>query len=192
MKFALYQRKLSHINVQRNALAGLSALLLVIVLLQTLFLFFKKERIIISPPDAKQSYWIEGNRFSPSYLEETSLFLCHLLLDISESNIIPQGEVLLRYISPKAYGAFKTKLLEDEKRLKQEQLSLHFMPQEIQLSADSLMADVTGDLISYVSTQKISQVRETYRLIFEQKLGRLFLQSFKMIKSDKENVNETT
>ena len=192
MKFALYQKKLSHINVQRNALAGLSFLLLVIVLLQTLFLFFKKERIIVSPPDAKQSYWVEGNRFSPSYLEETSLFLCHLLLDISESNIIPQGEVLLRYISPKAYGAFKTKLLEDEKRLKQEQLSLHFMPQEIQLSADSLMADVTGDLISYVSTQKISQVRETYRLIFEQKLGRLFLQSFKMIKSDKENLDETT
>lgn len=192
MKFSLYQKKLSHINVQRNALAGLSLLLLVIVLLQTLFLFLKKERIIISPPDAKQSYWIEGNRFSPSYLEEMSLFLCHLLLDITESNIIPQGEVLLRYISPKTYGAFKTKLLEDEKKLKQEQLSLHFMPQEIQLSPDSLTVDVTGDLISYVSTQKISQVRETYRLIFEHKLGRLFLQSFKMIKSERENVNETT
>ncbi len=192
MKFSLYQKRLSHINVQRNALVGLSMLLLLVLLLQTLFLFLKKERIIVSPPDGKQSYWVEGNRFSPSYLEEMSLFFCHLILDITESNIIPQGEVLLRYISPKAYGAFKTKLLEDEKRLKQQQLSLHFMPHEIQLSADSLTADVTGDLTSYVSTQKISQSRETYRLIFEQRLGRLFLQSFKMVKSDKENVNETS
>ncbi len=192
MKFALQQRRLSHLNVQRNALVGLSVLLLAIVLLQAVFLFLKKDRMIVAPPDAKQSYWVEGNRFSPSYLEETSMFLCHLLLDITESNIISQGEVLLRYISPKTYGAFKTKLLEDETRLKKEQLSLHFMPQEVAISPESLTVDVTGDLISYVSTQKISQTRETYRLVFEGRLGRLFLQSFKMIKSDKENVNETS
>lgn len=192
MKFSLQQKKLSHLNVQRNALLGLSSLLLVIVLLQTIFLFLKKDRIIVSPPDAKQSYWVEGNRFSPSYLEEMSLFMCHLLLDITQSNIFSQGEILLRYISPKAYGEFKTKLLEDEKRLQHEQLSLHFMPQEVVLSPESLTVDITGDLISYVSTQKISQVRETYRLVFEHKLGRLFLQSFKMVKSDKENANENS
>lgn len=192
MKFALYQKRLSQIHFQRNALAGLSLVLLGISLLQGLFLFFKNERIIISPPDSKQGYWVEGNRFSPSYIEEMTLFLCHLILDITESNIIPQGEVLLRHITPKSYGAFKLKLLEDEKRLKKEQLSIHFMPHEIQLSADSLTVDVTGDLLSYISTQKVSQARETYRLVFEQKSNRLLLKSFKMIKSDKENIHETS
>lgn len=192
MKFSLYKKRLSNILFQRNTLAGLSLILLIIALLQGIYLYLKNEKIIISPPDIKQSYWVEGNRFSPSYLEEVALFLCHLMLDITESNIIPQGEVLLRYISPNAYGAFKTKLLEDEKRLKKEQLSIHFMPHEIQLSPDSLTVDVTGDLISYVAAQKISQARETFRLIFEQKSNRLLLQSFKMIKSDKENVNETS
>ncbi len=179
-------------NVQRNALMGLSVMLLAIVLLQSVFLFLKKDRVIISPPDVKQSYWVEGNKFSPTYVEEMSLFLCHLLLDITESNIIPQGEVLLRYISPKSYGSFKAKLLEDEKRLKDEQLCIHFMPHEIQLSPDALSAEVTGDLISYVSTQKISQARETYQLTFEHKAGRLFLKSFKLINTDKENSHETS
>lgn len=191
MKFSLSQKKLSHLNVQRDALAALSLILLLIVLLQTVLLFLKKERVIVSPLDAKQSYWVEGNQFSPSYLEEMTLFFCHLLLDITESNILPQGEVLLRHISPKSYGAFKIKLLEDEKRLKKEQLSLHFTPQDMQLFPDSLTIEVTGDLISYVSREKISQNRETYRLTFEQRRGRLFLQSFKLIKSDKENVDET-
>src|ERR1700758_1710406 len=118
MKFSLSQKKLSHLNVQRDALAALSLIMLLIVLLQTILLFLKKERVIVSPLDAKQSYWVEGNRFSPSYLEEMALFFCHLLLDITQSNVLPQGEVLLRHISPKTYGAFKVKLLEDEKRLK--------------------------------------------------------------------------
>lgn len=192
MKLALYQKKLSQIYFHRNILVGLSLVLLGIALLQGLFLFFKNDRIIISPPDAKQNYWVEGNRFSPSYIEEMALFFCHLMLDITESNIIPQGEVLLRHITPKEYGAFKIKLLEDEKRLKKEQLTIHFTPQEIQLSPDSLSVDVTGDLISYVSTKKVSQARETYRLIFEQKSNRLLLRSFKMIKSDKENIYETS
>lgn len=192
MKFALSQKRLSHLRVQRNTLAGLSLALLLIALLQTVFLFLKKERMIVSPIDAKQSYWVEGNRFSPSYLEEMALFFCHLLLDITESNIIPQGEVLLRHISPNAYGAFKTRLLEDEERLKKEQLSLHFAPQEIQLFPDSLTVEISGDLMSYVSREKISQARETYRLMFEHRLGRLFLNSFKLINSDKEIMQETS
>src|SRR5579872_7139368 len=113
MKFSLQKKRLSHLNVQRNLLAGLSFILLLIVLLQTLLLFFKREKIIINPPELKQGYWVEGDRFSNSYLEEMALFFTHLMLDVSESSVIPQGEVLLRYVSPESYGDFKTKLLSD-------------------------------------------------------------------------------
>lgn len=194
MKFALSQKRLSNLLVQRNALAGLSLLLLSLALLQSLFLFLKKERVIVTPLDAKQSYWVEGNRFSPSFLEETALFFCHLLLDITEVSVIPQGEVLLRHIAPQAYGTFKLKLLQDEKRLKKEQLSLHFVPQTIQLFPEVLRVEVTGDLLSYVARDKVSQTRETYRLQFAQQKGRLWLQEFKLVKSeqgkDEESVDE--
>ena len=91
MKFAIHQKRLTYLNVQRNLLIALSAILLTIVLLQTLLLFFKKERMIISPPELKQSYWVEGERFSNSYLEEMALFFTHLLLDVTEANVLPQG-----------------------------------------------------------------------------------------------------
>lgn len=190
MKFSFQQKRLTDLHVQRNVLAGLSSTLLFVVLLQTFLLFFKNERLIISPPEIKHGYWVEGNRFSPSYIEEMALYFCHLLMDVSESNLIPQGEVLLRYISPEAYGSFKSKLLDDEKRLKKEQLSLHFVPQDIQLYLGEHAAEITGDLISYVAAKKISQVRETYRLTFDQKQSRLFLKSFQLIKSEKEQVDE--
>ena len=182
---------MGHLYSQRNAYAALSCGLLIVTLLLTTLLFFKNEKTVISPPELKQSYWIEGNRFSPSYLEEMALYFTHLILDVTESNVIPQGEILLRYISPSAYGNFKAKILQDEKRLKKEQLSLHFSPNDIHLFPNTLTAEIGGDLISYVGSKKVASNRETYRIVFKQRLGRLFLESFQMVKSEKEHIDET-
>ena len=184
------QTRISYLVSQRNILAGLSAVLLGVVLLQSIFLFFRHERIIVSPPELHQSYWVEGDRFSESYLEEMALYFTHLLLDVTESNIMPQGEILLRYILPDSYGHFKAKIIQDEKKLKKEQLSLHFLAQDIHVFPSTLTAEVGGDLISYVGSQRVSSVRETYRIVFKQKLGRLFLESFQMVKSEKEQGDE--
>ncbi len=182
---------MSNLSLQRNVLVAACCGLFVITFLLTVFLFFKHEKTIVSPPELKQSYWVEGNRFSPSYLEEMAVYFTHLLLDVTELNIIPQGEILLRYILPDSYGGFKSKILADEKRLKKEQLSLHFVPGDIELSPNTLTAEISGDLMSYVGSQKVSQIRESYRIVFTQRLGRLFLKSFEMIKSEKENAHET-
>lgn len=184
MKFTLYQARLAHVNVQRKFLMGLCAVLLMIALLQSIFLFTKNERVIITPPELQQSYWVEGNHFSNSYLEEMALFLAHLLLDVTQDNIIAQGEVALRYASPECYGTLKGKLLSDEKRLKKHQLSLHFIPKSI-VFVKPLSIDIQGYLASYVGAQRISQVPETYRVTFSQKRTRLFLESFEIIHSER-------
>ena len=189
MKFLFQQKRLGHLQIQRNWYAGFSIILVLIVLLQAVLLFFKNEKIIISPPELTQSYWVEGNRFSNSYLEEMALFFTHLILDVSESNILPQGEILLRYVSSNAYGEFKNKLLSDEKRLKNQQLSLQFTIQELEF-IEPMKANIVGSLSSYVGSQKISTTQETYRISFSQKKSRLFLESFEMIKSEKEKIDE--
>lgn len=189
MKFLLYQGRLSHIQVQRNFLVGLCVLLSLIMLLQTWLLCFKQERVIISPPELTQSYWVEGNRFSNSYVEEMALFFAHLLLDVTESSLIPQGEVLLRYVIPDSYGAFKSKLLQDHKRLKQQQLSLHFSPQSSKF-VKPLTLDLSGILTSYVAAQKVGQVKETYRIKLIPKKGRLFLAEFAVVQAESQHEAE--
>lgn len=191
MKFLLYQKKLSHFNVQRNILAGLAVVFLAIIVLQTILLFFKSQRVIISPPELTQSYWVEGNRVSKSYVEEMALFFAHLLLDVTQSNILPQGEVLLRYVAPGSYGDFKNKLLSDHKKLKKQQLSLQFIPQTIDFVAP-LTLDVHGFLANYVGNKRVSQVKETYRIVFSCKKGRLFLESFQTIQSEQKDHEEET
>ena len=189
MKFFFQEKKLSSLQVQRNVFLGLSSSLLAIVILLTVLLFFRNERIVILPPELKQSFWVEGNRFSPAYLEEQGLYFSHLLLDVSESNILFQGEVLLRYVDPKVYGDFKTKLLEEEKRLKKDNLSVTFAPVDCEVYPENLRVDITGDLNGYVGAKKVTTSRETYRLEFSNQKGRLFLKKFTVLQPDKKEEN---
>ncbi|MEI6628862.1 MAG: hypothetical protein WCN27_05635, partial [Alphaproteobacteria bacterium] len=48
-----------------------------------------------------------------------------------------------------------------------------------------------GDINGYVASKKISSHRETYRLEFASVKGRLFLKSFKVLKSDQEIYQDT-
>ena len=189
MEFTLNQHRLSDLRFQRNVLAGVCMALLGINVTQSLCLFFRHDRIIVTPPQLTQGFWVEGNRYSPQYLEEMALHYAHFFLDVTEKNILYQGDILLRYVTPDAYGTFKAKLLEDEKRLKKNNLSTRFSPSDVVISPDQLTVDLTGELMSYVGDKKISQVRETYQFKFQNQSGRLLIAAFTLLKSDR-NPNE--
>ena len=189
MKYVLHQKRKSGMQFQRNSMLGLSACLLLVVILQSLFLFFRHEKIILMPPELKQSFWVEGNTFSPTYLEEQGLYVAHLLLDVSEANILYQGEVVLRYTDPSHHSTFKAKILEDQKRLKKDNLALTFVPIECEVFPDSLTVEITGDLNGYVGSKKVTSHRETYRVSFDAKQARLFLKDFQTLKTDTKGVD---
>ena len=191
MDFTLNQHRLSDLRFQRNILAGACIVMLSINTIQSLCLFFRHERVIITPPQLTQGFWVEGNSFSPQYLEEMALHYAHFLLDVTEKNILYQGDILLRYVTPDAYGAFNARLLEDEKRLKKNNLSTRFSPSDVAISPDQLRVDITGELMSYVGNKKISQVRETYQFKFKSQSGRLLIDAFTLLKSDKNPKEET-
>jgi conjugal transfer pilus assembly protein TraE len=190
MDLRINQHRLNDLKFQRDVIAGVCAILLGINAVQSLWLFFRHERIVITPPQLSQGFWVEGNRFSPQYLEEMALHYAHFLLDVTEKTILYQGEIVMRYVVPQAYGAFKAKLLEDEKRLKSNHLSTRFAPSDVMISPERLSVEITGELMGYVGDKKISQVRETYRFQFQSQSGRLLIKSFTLVKSDQKTNDE--
>lgn len=189
MDLQLNQHRLSDLKFQRNTVAGICAVLLGINTIQSLYFFFRHERVVITPPQLTQGFWVEGNRFSPQYLEEMALHYAHFLLDVTEKSVLYQGEIILRYVVPESYGIFKAKLLEDEKNLKSNHLSTLFAPSDVVISPDQLRVEITGELMSYVADKKISQHRETYRFQFHNQSGRLLIKDFTLIKTDR-NIKE--
>ena len=128
---------------------------------------------------------MEGNTFSPSYLTQMALYFCHLILDVSEKNIMLQGNTFLGYVEPEQYGAFRSKLIADEARLKKGQISLHFVPMETTLLPHHGV-EISGELVSYVGSKRVTQSVETYRLQFAPKMGRLFIRSFETLKTTRQ------
>ncbi len=191
MDIRVKDTSIASLQVQRNSLAGLSLTLLLVVVMQSFLLFFKSPQTIILPPETKQSFWVEGNRFSPVYLEEQGMYFAHLLLDVSASNILAQGEILLRYVDSAYHGEFKIRLFKEEQRLKRDNLSLNFVACDCEIFPSEMALEITGDLNGYVASKKISSHRETYRLEFLNVKGRLFLKSFKVLKSDQEIYHDT-
>jgi type IV conjugative transfer system protein TraE len=110
MKAGLTIKRLGHLYVQRNVLFTFSVLLGMSNLVLGMALVVKRERVVITPPDLKRSYWVEGNRFSPSYLEAWTLHCAHLLLDVTASNLSSQGAIVLLYVIPESYGAMTEQL----------------------------------------------------------------------------------
>lgn len=180
------QNELRLLKYHYERLQVILAGLLIIGCLQSGFLFTKHERIIIHPPELTQHYWVEGNRFSPSYIEEMAGYICHLMLDVTPDSFPVQAKILLRYASPKTYGALKAQLANDEARLKQQQLCLNFSPKAITLNNLSSIAYVTGELQRYVGTKRIDSEQTTWKVVFSQKKGRLFLDTFESV--DKKEV----
>jgi len=185
MDFTINQHRLKDLKFQRNTVAGICVILLGINAAQSTWLFFRHERVIITPPQLTQGFWVEGNRFSPQYLEEMALHYAHFLLDVTEKTVLYQGEIILRYVVPESYGAFKAKLLEDEKQLKAYHLSTRFSPSDVVISPEQLRVEVSGELMSYVGDKKISQSKETYRFQFQNHSGRLLVEAFTLVKSDR-------
>jgi conjugal transfer pilus assembly protein TraE len=190
MKFDLREQRFSHLHFQRNVLGGFVLCLLPATSILAVLLFFKQERIVVHPPELRQSYWVEGNRFAPAYLEEMGLYFAHLLLDVSPANILYQGDVLLRYVWPKTYGEFRSRIMEDQKRLKQENVSMVFNPVECTVIPGQMAVEIHGDLVTFVADKKISSRRESYRVAFEGKSGRLFLKSFTLLLTASTQENE--
>jgi conjugal transfer pilus assembly protein TraE len=183
MKTYLSQTRLNVLLHHRYMLVCGCAVLSTVSILEGIALIFKSEHVVIVPPELTQSFWIEKNRASSAYLEEMGLFFISLILDNSPASSAYQRDIILRYALPQNYSALKAQLLSDEARLKKENLSTHFRPLDVKVSQPNNHVEITGDLMGFVGDKKIFQARETYLLVLLFKKGRLFIQSFKCMKS---------
>ncbi len=184
MKFQLQSSRLGDLLQQRHLLLVFTSFLLITNLTQAVLSLFKNERVIVVPPDLHQEYWLEKNKVSASYLEEMGLYYASLLLDNSPANFAFKREIILRKAVEHAYGPLKRRLLEDEDRIKKENVATSFQPNSVKVDPNNMSVEITGDLLRYVGEKRISQSRDVYSLGMVYRHGRLLIETFKLIGSD--------
>jgi conjugal transfer pilus assembly protein TraE len=162
-------------------LLGLTTVLLLIIFTMSLYLFFRNERVIVLPPEVRREFWAEGNRFSPEYLEEQAVYMVHLALDVNQTNLPYNTEILMRYADSETCSHLKEKFEKDIKKLKKNDASTRFDVKNATVYPEKNIVHVTGRLISFVGSKLINDQQQTYEVRFKTFRGRLFLTGFRLI-----------
>lgn len=180
MESAIQKSRLQQLIEQRNGYLVLAAGLLLLCLLLTMLVFhcLGRTRTVIVPPVIQHSFWVGEKTVSPEYLSEMTEFLAQLRLTVTPSSAEYQRDLLLRYLDPRAYGAFKNELIAETDHLTKEHITLAFYPVEVRVDVSHFTAQITGDLHSTVGDSPLPPQRLTYHLIYRYDQGRLLLQSF--------------
>jgi conjugal transfer pilus assembly protein TraE len=192
MDLRLNVARMGQVTRQRNALAGLLVAVLALNILQVIERMTVSEKIILLPPDIRQDIWVSKNRVSDSFLEEWTVYMSALLLNVSAETITYQRDLTLRNVSPESYHDIKAQFDEDKKRLYNNRSATTFSPVQVEVDSKNLSAKITGLLSTYVGKEKVSEHKETFVLRFVLKeWGSLQLLSFnKEGENSEEKTNE--
>src|ERR1700678_3595487 len=107
MDLRLNVARMGQVTRQRNALAGLLVAVLALNILQVIERMTVSEKIILLPPDIRKDVWVSKNRVSDSFLEEWTVYMSSLLLNVSADTITYQRDLTLRNVSPESYHEIK-------------------------------------------------------------------------------------
>jgi conjugal transfer pilus assembly protein TraE len=176
MKLEFLQQNIHKRISERNVWLGISGALVISNVLLGAALLYKRERVVLVPPQITKSFWVQGHEVSKEYLEEIGLYMSKLLLDLSPSSFVYNHEVLLKYATPEAYGNLKQQLLQEGEQYKSLQLTTHFKPSQITANPKNLEVEVQGTLTSYVAGRRVDDSQETLFLKFTNRGGGLLLE----------------
>ncbi|MBI2293794.1 MAG: type IV conjugative transfer system protein TraE [Betaproteobacteria bacterium] len=137
------------------------------------------ERIVVVPPTIHKTFWVESDRVSSEYLEQMGYFLMQLTLNVTPQSVDHQAKVLLQYAAPASFGELRTALLTAGERLKRDGASTVFSPQDLSVDERALRVGVRGQLTTFISDRRVSEVSKGYAIELQYSGGRVFLKAFR-------------
>ena len=138
-----------------------------------------RERVVIVPPTIHKTFWVASDRVSSEYLEQMAYFLMQLTLNVTPQSVDHQAKVLLQYASPGSFGELRTALATAAERLKRDSASTVFSAQDLTVDERGLKVGVRGQLTTFISDRRVSEVMKGYAIELQYSTGRIFLKAFR-------------
>jgi conjugal transfer pilus assembly protein TraE len=168
----------------RRASALLLALLVGSMLVNLVLAVFASrlwshQRVVLVPPSVHKTFWVEEQRVSAEYLEQMAYFLMQLTLNVTPQSVDHQSRLLLRYAAPAAYGELRAALLAAADRLKRDGAATVFSARDLAVDEPSLRVGIRGQLTTFISDRRVSEVAKGYAVEFQYTAGQIFLKAFR-------------
>ncbi|MGE0289749.1 MAG: type IV conjugative transfer system protein TraE [Bradyrhizobium sp.] len=137
------------------------------------------QRIVVVPPNIHKTFWVESDQVSSEYLEQMGYFLMQLTLNVTPQSVDHQAKVLLQYAAPASFGELRTALLAAAERLKRDGASTIFSARDLLVDERALKVGVRGQLTTFISDRRVSDVSKGYAIELQYAGGRIFLKAFR-------------
>lgn len=139
--------------------------------------------VILMPPVMSQQMTVSDVKPDASYLQQMSLFLMGLKLNVTPNNVQYNFELLLDYVDAKAYPSLLDSLSNQAKFVKKQKLSAVFYADDVQVDPKHLMTKVSGVIEKTVGTRRLDPEKVSY--LMEYKYNNGVLSIVNITKEDK-------
>ncbi len=145
-----------------------------------------RETVTVLVPAVSGPAWEVGASWAGRrYLEDAARTAAVTLLTLTPENAGHVREAAARMSHASARGAIGAWVASEAERMARRDLSTAFYPERIEVDADALGAEITGELATWIGREEASRERRTYRLAFRLDGGRLGLLRFEEREEDR-------
>ena len=174
----------SDIAGARRAATFLAALLVVSLLTNVVLALLSvrlsgRERVVLVPPTINKTFWVDAERVSAEYLQQMAYFLVQLTLNVTPQSVDHQASVLLQYAAPGSFGELRAAMAATADRLKRDGASTLFSTRDLVVDEATQRVGVRGELTTFVSDRRVSEVSKAYAIELQYAGGRVFLKAFR-------------
>lgn len=163
---------------------GVSNLLLVFMVMTSQ----TPEKTIVVPADVSKSFWVQGDKVSPEYLEQMATFFANNLLTYNPENATGQFETVLRYADPRANMELRRAFTAELDDIKSKQRGSVFYIQQTKVKGKQAL--LFGQKIDMATGVVIGSQLKGYEIKFDYRNGKLFVGSFKEVPMGAGGINE--
>ncbi|MCD8338904.1 MAG: type IV conjugative transfer system protein TraE [Burkholderiales bacterium] len=142
-----------------------------------LILSENQDRIVVLPAEPTKSFWLDDKTVSPEYLEQMGTFVVQLALNNSPETFEHNITQILKYVEPAFRGDTELALLEQARKLKNDNASTSFLPESVDVQPKAMKVAIHGHVRKFIGNVLVSTTPHCLTAQFNYHSSRLWLHS---------------
>jgi conjugal transfer pilus assembly protein TraE len=173
-----FLEKWATVNNENNLLRAIVLIEGVLIVALVCIMVYARvtERTIVVPSYIDRTFYVEGDKASPEYIEMMSKYSVELITQFTPETIKERISEFMRFIDPAAYKAVSTQLLSMADEAVAYRISQYFSPTKIIQEGNTIT--VQGLLRKYVQDKDLTTATAVYIMKYSINHGRFVINSY--------------
>jgi conjugal transfer pilus assembly protein TraE len=128
----------------------------------------KSVRTQLIPAEITKSFWVDGKRLSPEYIEQMGEFIVNKYATVTPLTVDSNNNQILKYVHPSAFGDLSVRFKTSSAKLKADSISRFFFAKEVRISEQNQAVAFIGLVETWIGDKKVPHAEiKSYLVAFQ-------------------------